>query len=291
MEETWLSPGMNAAVALTFDVDAEVGVLSAGQGYADHAMTMTHQAFGPDVGVPRILGILSDLQVPATFYFPGWVAERRPGLVAAVVEAGHEVAHHSYSHVPATSLTPDEERRDFERALEVFKNLGVPIYGHRAGLWEASWQTASLVAEYGLAYDSSMMNEDRPYRLDTDRGTVVELPPHWSLDDWEQYAFLPAPQIGSIIEDPQKVLSMWTYELDAMREYHSLFMLTNHPFLTGRPGRARALRALIEYGQSTGDVEFLRCHELAERARGDASLSTRAARRPDIEPGLFPAAA
>ncbi|GAA2711979.1 MULTISPECIES: polysaccharide deacetylase [Streptomyces] len=289
MTASWLSPGKAAAVALTFDVDAETGVLSMGEKYARHAMAMTHQAFGPDVGVPRILGILRDLGVPATFFFPGWVAERRPNLVAQVVEAGHEVAHHSYSHVPATSMTAAEERRDFERALEVFRKQDVPVYGHRAGLWEASWQTASLVAEYGLAYDSSMMNDDRPYHVPTDRGSVVELPPHWSLDDWEQYAFLPAPQIGSVMEDPQKVLSMWKYELDAMRRYHSLFMLTNHPFLSGRPGRAEALRSLIAYGLSHGDVEFLTCREIAERAKADTSLATRPLEQPEIEPGLFPA--
>ncbi|WP_190823995.1 polysaccharide deacetylase family protein [Saccharopolyspora pogona] len=288
MTSSWLSPGKSAAVALTFDVDAETGVLSMDAKYAKHAMTMTHQAFGPDIGVPRILGILKDLQVPATFYFPGWVAERRPNLVAQVAEAGHEIAHHSYSHVPASSMTAAEERRDFERALEVFKNQGVDIYGHRAGLWEASWQTASLVAEYGLLYDSSLMNDDRPYHVPTESGSVVELPPHWSLDDWEQYAFLPAPQIGSIIEEPLKVLSMWKYELDAMRRYNSLFMLTNHPFLTGRAGRAEALRSLIEYGQSCDDVEFVTCREIAERAKADDSLATRPLQQPDIEAGVFP---
>jgi peptidoglycan-N-acetylglucosamine deacetylase len=289
MTQSWLGKGKRSVAALTFDVDAETGVLSMGAGYADHAMTMTHQAFGPDVGVPRILGILADLEVPATFYFPGWVAERRPGLVESVAAAGHEIAHHSYSHVPASSMTADEERRDFERALLVFKDIGVPVHGHRAGLWEASWRTASLVAEYGLLYDSSMMNDDRPYLVPTDKGEIVELPPHWSLDDWEQYAFLPAPQIGSVIKNPLDVLSMWKHELDAMRRHGCLFMLTSHPFLSGRPGRAEALRSLIEYGRSCGDVDFLSCREVAERARGDKGLASRPLRKPEIEPGLFPA--
>ena len=172
----------------------------------------------------------------------------------------------------------------------VFKDIGVPVYGHRAGLWEASWRTASLVAEHGLTYDSSMMNDDRPYHVPTEQGAIVELPPHWSLDDWEQYAFLPAPQIGSVLENPLNVLAMWKHELDAMRRHGCLFMLTNHPFLTGRPGRAEALRSLIEYGKSCGDVEFLTCVEIAERSRADTSLATRPLRKPEIEPGLFPSA-
>jgi hypothetical protein len=61
----------------------------------------------------------------------------------------------------------------------------VEIRGHRAALWGASWQTPDLIAEYGLSYDSSLMGDDRPYRIATDSGPIVELPVHWSLDDWE----------------------------------------------------------------------------------------------------------
>jgi len=135
--------------------------------------------------------------------------------------AAHEVAHHSYSHRPPTAMTPAEERADFDRALAVFAGQGIEISGHRAALWETTWQTAELVAEHGLRYDSSMMGDDRPYRIDTGHGTIVELPVHWSLDDWEQYAYLPAPQIGSVIESPAKVLEIWRAELDAMRHYRT----------------------------------------------------------------------
>jgi peptidoglycan-N-acetylglucosamine deacetylase len=84
----------------------------------------------------------------------------------------------------------------------------------------------ALVAEYGLAYDSSLMDADRPYVLETPGGDIVELPVHWSLDDWEQYAYLPRPPFRSSIESPQKVLDLWTSELDAMRRYGCLFVLT-----------------------------------------------------------------
>ena len=71
--------GAAAVATLTFDVDAETPILAAGRRYADHLMTMSHQSYGPDVGVPRILDMLDDLGVPATFFIPGWVAEHRPG--------------------------------------------------------------------------------------------------------------------------------------------------------------------------------------------------------------------
>ncbi|MEV0283109.1 MULTISPECIES: polysaccharide deacetylase [unclassified Kribbella] len=284
---TWHG-GAAAVVTLTFDVDVETPILAAGRQYADHLMVMSHQAYGPDVGVPRILELLAELAVPATFFVPGWVAEQRPGLAATIVEHGHEVAHHSYSHRAPTSLTPAQERADFERALAVFDAQGIEIAGHRAALWEATRTTLELVAEHGLSYDSSLMGDDRPYLLDVEGGPVTELPVHWSLDDWEQYAYLPEPQIGSVIESPRKVLELWRAELDGMRHYRCLFNLCLHPFLSGRPSRLLAVRELIEYAQSCGDVSFARCRDLAAAARSDSTLRPRKPPSVVADPTVYP---
>jgi Predicted xylanase/chitin deacetylase len=285
---SWLG-GAAAVVTLTFDVDAETPILAQGGRYARHASTMSHQAYGPDVGLPRILDLLDELGVPATFFMPGWVAEQRPGLAARIVAAGHEVAHHSYAHRPATSMTPEQERADFVRALRVFQDQGVEIAGHRAALWEATWQTADLVAGHGLRYDSSLMGDDRPYRIATGSGAeIVELPVHWSLDDWEQYAFLPAPDVGSVIESPRKVLELWQAELEGMRRYGCLFNLCVHPFLSGRPGRALALRRFIEEALACGDVRFARCRDVAEAALADPDVPLRPHRPPAIDPAVYP---
>lgn len=268
---TWLR-GHAAAATITFDIDAETPILAEGAVYASHAMAMTHQAYGPDVGVPRLLDILDQVGIKATFFLPGWVAEARPGLAPTIADRGHEVAHHSYSHRSTTGLTPAEEREDFERAFEVLRSQGVEVSGHRAAMWAATERTPGILREFGLAYDSSLMGDDKPYRLvNAGERPLVELPVHWSLDDWEQYAFLPAPSIGAVIESPEKVLGMWKLELDAMREFGSLFNLCSHPFLTGRPSRAVALRALIEYGLENG-VRFATCREIAEDALADTRI-------------------
>jgi peptidoglycan/xylan/chitin deacetylase (PgdA/CDA1 family) len=247
---------MKINAVLSFDVDAESAILAAGRRYADHAMVMTHQAFGPRVGVPRILALLAEYGLPATFFVPGLTAERYPQTVADILEAGHEVAHHSWSHRSPVDLTIEEERADFERALGVLQRLGVEVRGHRAAMWEASWETPALVAEHGLTYDSSLMDADTAYVLETDRGAIAELPPFWGLDDWEQYAFLPRPSIGENLRSPRQVADLWVRELDAMRRHGALFILTCHPFLSGRAGRIEALRTLIEAGLDRGDVEF-----------------------------------
>lgn len=276
------------AFVLSFDVDAESPILVQGRRYAEHAMVMSHQAYGPLVGVPRLLDLLADYALRATFFVPGLTVDRYPQVVERIAAAGHELGHHSYSHHSPVMLTEGEERRDFERALAAFARLGIAPRGHRAAMWEASWRTPSLVAEYGLAYDSSLMDHDRAYLLETPKGTIAELPPHWSLDDWEQYAYLPQPAIGQSIESPAKVLDLWTNELDAMRRYRCLFLLTCHPFLSGRPGRVETLRRLIEYALKYADVESLTTGEVAARTLADPAAERRVLRPVEVDEAIYP---
>jgi peptidoglycan/xylan/chitin deacetylase (PgdA/CDA1 family) len=273
---------------LTFDLDGEAVILAEGARYARYAGLMSHQAYGPLVGVPRILDLLREYSLPATFFVLGATAERHPQTVDAVLAAGHEVAHHSYAHSSPVRQTEDEERADFERALELLRRLGAEVEGYRCPTWEPAWRTPQIVAQHGLAYDSSLMDSDRPYLLDTGAGEIVELPVHWSLDDWEQYMFVPDPPFRTAIESPAKVLDLWISELDAMRRYGCLFVLTCHPFLTGRPHRVEVLRALIEHALATGEVEFSRCRDVARRARTNPDLDRRLLTPIEIEPGLYP---
>lgn len=253
--------GAAAVAAVSFDVDAETPILAEDPRYATHLSTMSHQAYGPRVGVPRILSLLERIELRATFFFPGATAERWPGTLEAVLSAGHEVAYHSYAHKPLVELSEAEQEEDFWRGLEVLRRLGAAPVGYRAPLWQQTAFTLALVRSAGLRYDSSLMDDDRPYVIDG----LAELPVHWSLDDWEQYAYLPAPDVGSNIETPGKVLELWTEELDAMRATGSLCMVCCHPFLSGRPSRLRTIERFVEFARGCGDVELLPCGEIAAR--------------------------
>jgi peptidoglycan-N-acetylglucosamine deacetylase len=250
---------------LTFDVDAEAPILAESGLYVQNLGVMSHQAYGPLVGVPRILELLREYSLPATFFVPGWTADRYPQTVEAILAAGHEVGHHSYAHHSPFAQTEAEERADFERALEALRRAGAEPVGFRCPSWEPSWRTPRIVAEHGLRYDSSLMDSDKPYVLDTGAGEIVELPVHWALDDWEQYAYIPDPPFRSAIESPAKVLDLWLSELDAMRKHDCFFVLTCHPFLSGRPHRVEVLRRVIEHALEAGDVEFLACRDAAGR--------------------------
>ncbi|AHY48109.1 Polysaccharide deacetylase (plasmid) [Rubrobacter radiotolerans] len=259
----WL--GDAAAVALlTFDLDAEAPVLAAGEHYAADLSAMSHQAYGPRVGVPRILDLLGAYGLKATFFVPGVTAERWPRTVERVLAAGHEVALHGYSHRPLPDMSRDEQARDLERCLGALADLGVEPEGYRAPYWRLTRETLYLLPTCGILYDSSLMDDDRPYRLHLGGEQIAELPVHWSLDDWEQYAFLPEPDIGERIENPRDVARLWTEELDAMRKTNSLCVLTCHPFLSGRPSRLRAIEDFVQFAGECTDVRFSTASELAK---------------------------
>ena len=283
----WLRGGQAVAV-LSFDIDAESPILASGRRFADHAMTMTHQAYGPLVGVPRILQLLKDYGLRATFFTPGFTADRYPQVVESVLQAGHEVAHHSYSHRLQTGMSPEHQEEDFRRGLDALQKLGARPKGYRAPLWEATWRMPSMLVRNDFIYDSSLMDDDKPYVLEVDGKQLVELPPHWSLDDWEQYAYLPDPNIGSMIESPNKVFDMWSHELESMRRHHCLFMLCCHPFLTGRPGRIEMMRRLIEFILEKRDVKICTAEEVAREALTDSSVPRRRLRPVDVPIDVYP---
>lgn len=283
----WLR-GHAAALVLSFDIDAESCVLAEGNRYAEHPNVMSHQAYGPKVGVPRILDMLADYTLKATFFVPGVTAQRYPALIDRIAAEGHEIGHHSHSHRPPQTLTEDEERHDFEQCLKALDQHGIHPRGHRTALWAPHWSTAGLVAEYGLSYESNLMDDDKPYVLHTEHGDIAELPPHWSLDDFPQYAYMWEPNIGQNVESPRKAVEIWTLELEAMREYGCLLVLNNHPFLSGRPSRVKALRSLIEYALEAGDVEIATAGDIAGRVLTDPTLPVRKHEPITIDTELYP---
>jgi peptidoglycan-N-acetylglucosamine deacetylase len=73
-----------------------------------------------------------------------------------------------------------------------------------------------------------------------------------------------------------------------MRRHGCLFMLTNHPFLSGRPGRVETLRKLVEHALDRGDVEFVTAAEVAARVREDPNAATRKLRPVVVDATTYP---
>jgi len=108
----------------------------------------------------RLLEALAELQVRATFFTLGWVAERYPEVVRRVAAAGHEIGSHSYWHYRVDRMTPAEFRADLETSVKRLEDLtGQKVLGFRAPAFSitpgAEW-ALDVLREVGLKYDASM---------------------------------------------------------------------------------------------------------------------------------------
>ena len=108
----------------------------------------------------RIIDILEEHGVTATFFILGWVAEREPTLVREIYRRGHEVASHGYNHRRVTTQTRTEFRDDIRRSKSLLEDLtGATVSGYRAPSYSISlnclWAFDELV-ESGYRYDSSV---------------------------------------------------------------------------------------------------------------------------------------
>jgi hypothetical protein len=107
----------------------------------------------------RILGLLSEFGVSATFFMLGSVAAQEPELVPMIVAAGHEIASHGYSHRLTPQLGPLLFRDELRRTVDLIeRQSGERPYGFRAPRWSLSPSTPwafDILAEEGYLYDSS----------------------------------------------------------------------------------------------------------------------------------------
>ncbi|MHA6799477.1 polysaccharide deacetylase family protein [Bounagaea algeriensis] len=263
--------GVQAAAALTFDVDGESCVLVQDPQSVERMSLMGHQSYGPRVGVPRLLRVLRRQDVRATFFVPGYTAECYPGTVRAIIDDGHEVAHHGYVHEAMRGLDEKAEAEYLDRGLEALERVaGVRPIGYRAPWWEMNWHTPRLLAERGFTYDSSLLDDDVPYLMATagpGSTSLVEIPVDWALDDWEQFAFYPGWTGSGVIESPEKALQMWSLEARTRHAEGGCFVLTTHPFLSGRPAKADMLERLLELLRSLDGMWVTSLGEIAAHAQ------------------------
>jgi len=139
----------------------------------------------------RLLDLLAEHGVRATFFVLGWVAERHPSLVARIAAAGHEVASHGYGHRLVYDQTPSAFRDDVRRAKALLEQAsGMAVNGYRAPSYSivprSLWALDVLIEE-GHTYDASIfpIRHDRygipvsarhPYAIDRANGRLIEVP-------------------------------------------------------------------------------------------------------------------
>jgi polysaccharide deacetylase family protein (PEP-CTERM system associated) len=139
--------------------------------------------------VDRILDLLDAHRTQATFFTLGWIAERYPQTVRAIVARGHELASHGYGHERATDLDAAAFFADVDRSRKLLEDLsGVAVQGYRAPSFSIGarnpWAFDAL-ARAGYRYSSSVYpirhdhygTPDAPRFAYTARAGVLEIPP------------------------------------------------------------------------------------------------------------------
>ncbi|MFH1305793.1 MAG: XrtA system polysaccharide deacetylase, partial [Candidatus Omnitrophota bacterium] len=139
----------------------------------------------------KVLEILADAGVRGTFFVLGWTAEKFPGVVRRIHEAGHEIASHGYAHDPVFTLTPDSFRDDVVKSKKILEDITrEPVLGYRAptfSLTEKSLWALDVLVEEGFMYDSSVLPvcrrtrglagaERYPYKIRNGEGVLWEFP-------------------------------------------------------------------------------------------------------------------
>jgi polysaccharide deacetylase family protein (PEP-CTERM system associated) len=140
----------------------------------------------------RVLDLLDEHQVHATFFLLGWVAERWPALVVEISRRGHEVACHGFAHRLVYRLGPERFRTDVASARARLEDLiGQPVAGFRAASYsivDATLWALDILIEQGFSYDSSIfpIRHDLygiptfsrvPVTVRRPAGEILEIPP------------------------------------------------------------------------------------------------------------------
>lgn len=163
---------------------------------------------GPDplepglaVGLPRLLDLLRDLDVTATFFVEGWNALHHPRAVAAIARAGHDVGVHGWVHEGFCELTPMAAERVICDAIAAFRIIGLSPTGFRAPGAGRGPDRIPLLDRFGFRYDSSLEDDgiapDMTPRLLMP--TLAHLPWQWRMVDNYHYATARANRAGGPI--------------------------------------------------------------------------------------------
>ncbi len=257
--------GARCACAITFDIDADSLIRTAlPEDGHDRLQQVTMGRYGPTVAMPRILETYARLELKQTFFIPAWCMERYPDTVEAMLDAGHEIAHHSWRHENPATHSDEVEEELFNKACDTHVRMtGRLPRGYRAPVYSTTQAMIDRMIERGFLYDSSLMADDVPYLIQTEAGRLVEMPPHWGNDDWPPFAHY--EEIGYLmpVRAPSDGLRAFFEEFDAAYETGGFWMPVLHPFLTGRLARWRLFERWLEEVVRRDDVWFAPLEDIA----------------------------
>jgi peptidoglycan/xylan/chitin deacetylase (PgdA/CDA1 family) len=219
--------------------------------------------YGARRGIWNILEVLDKLGIKATFFVNAVTAEHFPDGVRAVHKAGHEIAGMGYNLDRVRTASREREEGVVRKAKKTLADVcGVNIQGWRCPDYRISPQTFEVLAAEGFAWDSTMLNDDVPYRLNCEAKSLIEIPFTTSTSEKSHVAF-PYPMRGG----PSGIAAAWNNEFDVLyRESEKaprFLILSLTTWASGRPAPLRTLRQFLERVITHNDVQFVRCADIA----------------------------
>jgi len=276
--------------AIGVDVDAVAGWLGS-YGGEDSPCDISRGLFAGEVGVPRLVRLFDKFQIPTTWFIPGHSIETFPDECQMVVDAGHEIGMHGYSHENPIAMTRVQEEAVLDRCIDLIERIsGRRPTGYVAPWWEFSPVTNELLLSRGIKYDHSLMNDDfHPFYVRVGdswtpidyskhpdewmkpliRGQeteLIDIPGSWYLDDLPPMMFIKGAPNSHGFVNPRDIEQIWKDQFDwVYREYdYAVYTLTIHPDVSGRPQVQLMLERVIQYLQSHSGVRFCTFDEIAD---------------------------
>lgn len=248
-------------VCLTFDHDHVSGLIARGM----TSPTAISRGEYDIVVIPRLVALLERYGIKGTFFTPGHTIDSTPAAVTPYVEAGHELAHHGWTHRLPVNLSRDEEEEEIVRGNESIKRIsGRTARGYRSPAWDLSPHSIDLLLKHGIQYDSSLMGNDYDcyYARQGDvaelmkplvRGretALIEMPISWSLDDYPAFEYMRLPN-GSVqqgLMNATAVLENFVDDFTYMTRVcdYGILTYTFHPHVIGRGHRMMMLERLVQ---------------------------------------------
>ena len=277
-------------VAYGVDVDAVAGWLGS-YGGEDSPDDISRGLFAGEVASPRMLKLFDKYGIKTTWFIPGHSVETFPAQMKEVVDAGHEVGVHGYSHENPIAMTREQEEAILDKCIDLLGTLsGRRPTGYVAPWWEFSNVTNELLLERGIKYDHSLMHDDfHPYyvrvgdswtKIDYSRHPdtwmkplvrgeetdLIEIPASWHLDDLPPLLFIKKAPNSHGFVNPRDLEQMWMDQFDYVYREHdyAVFTMTVHPDVSGRPHVLLMHERIIEYINSHEGVRWMTFDEIAD---------------------------
>jgi peptidoglycan/xylan/chitin deacetylase (PgdA/CDA1 family) len=217
--------------------------------------------YGSRAGVWRLERLLTELQIPITFYACAVALERNLEVAAWLREAGHEPCSHGWRWEEVWRLSREEEADHIRRAvLSIEATCGVRPRGWYCRYGASVHTRELLVEDGGFVYDSDAYNDDLPYHVEVKGTRHLVIPYSMTYND-AKFGSLPSYGAPSDFVDN---LKRGFDQLWAEGDTHPRMMSIGlHPRLIGQASRIHALREFLEYVQKKGGTWFARRIDIA----------------------------